>query len=984
MLRNRIESKPGKAYHVKHTEVSGLCKSIIDRITKIKFVKESPVISQALARLTDLVLKELIDLWFSKISVDLLFQDSLRLELKHVFSSLSARIAAVDVPNVLVHKITPLLTDHYAQFISTDYAHDSVHSFESKLNVARKFGKGSIHNGVTMTVPGSGPRIKEKAYLRTKVKKLLPLLLSPQESSNELVGTLLTEILACTVLTNAFSVLSEGDFFNQMVVKAVGANLKHRNQVKRLREALQQHTTQTPTHTLRIGQNSALPPLKAPISPEYKSLKFQTLDTVLAEPKHAAVFREFLRGYKHEAEIDLWQHIELMRAPLEGTDTSGIPLFLEFSNEDDIVKIYEKYFALPFLEISELIRRQVSAYVQNATRRDAALYQQARLALFELQNDIFAHMKAAHLEQFRSSNRFGDLEAVLPKKSINPRVISTAFPRTTNVNDEDKSNTEIDQEKSPILSPVVVQAVESAFEKIMKTTSIDHENRLLTPTDCPDSTITVSRKSSQPSLFGDTTELLDNSVFGSNPYNSNRLSALFEETSDSDLDSNSLSDSVDSSISASQSFSNLELLLAAPGDLSLAEKIGVLDQDIENLTKQNDILLSLLKKAELTNNVAELKVLRRSNASLEKEINTKELQKQQYIVQENDNSLYGKSKIRIQSCVFGKDEKISYVMYVIEVQKYSSEDPNEIVAGWIVARRFSQFHKLHEFLKRRYNDVNEVKFPKKNVPYLKFQKTQQIETRKPILEKYLQDLLAIPDVCSDPAFRSFLSSETFKVGKSQATSKSTFYSMFNRFPRELGNDLRFDTSQVRQNKEMLQNIKEMERELKQYDEIQKNSAEKVPFVKPISDLLLTLFDLSKSNWLRGRALLVILQQVLGSTIERTLTSQIEQNIKQDLRIADVLNSLQDMLFPNGKFRESPELRTKAQQLATRKEANSILQIYMSETCSKIFGIRNTDQACKNILEMFQNDYLNKHLMFNVLDVVLLAIFPELDEDSYKV
>ncbi|GEQ68491.1 hypothetical protein JCM33374_g2159 [Metschnikowia sp. JCM 33374] len=1009
-------------------------------------IKDSMAISQALSNLADSILREFVDSWFTKISQHTLFQDSIRLELKHVFATLGSRMAAMDVPNVLVHKIIPLVTDHYAHFTSVPHSHDSSYSQESKLNVARSFNKGKIHEGVTMAPPGSDTKPKEKDFLRKKIQAILPLLLSSQERSNRIVMSLLTEILACTVLTNVFAVLSEGDFFNQMIVKLVGANLQHRNQVKRLREALQQHTTQTSDHAIHCGDPTLLPSLKSPISPntvgawstyiakcasddelshlrrvlaeEKASLdpnneaypqdlsaiskicsvipnspetspKFQNLETVLAEPKHAAVFREFLRGLKHEAEVDLWQDIELMRAPLEGTESSEIPLLLEFSNKDDIIKIYEKYFTTACFDISDSVKIPVSEYVKNDTSRDATLYQQARSALFELQSDLFTHMKNGHFKQFQNSSRFGDLESTSPRKMPGRRVTSTAFPPTrkhgveNGTNLENTPNLENDSRSSPSVSPVVIKAVESAFEKIMNTSSFEQENKLSTfnPLEELESTATLSNKSSQASLFGDTKLQSDTSMFMSHRNSSNRLSALFENNSDTESDSNSIiSESLESDLSESRNMSNSELLLAAPGDLSLAEKIGVLDQDIENLSEQNEILLSLLKKAELTNNVAELKILKRSNASLEKEINSKELQKQQYIVQENDNSLYGKSKVKIQSCVFGKDENLTYVMYVIEVQKYSSSDANEIVAGWIVARRFSQFYKLNEYLKRKYPDVNEIKFPKKNVPYLKFQKAQQIETRKPLLEKYLQDLLIIPDVCSDPAFRSFLSSENFNVGKSPLNAKGRMDSIFSRFYQDLGNDPQLKeekTPQVKRNEEMLLNIKEMERELKQFDELQRDVPEKVPFVKPISDLLLTIFDLSKSSWLRGRALLVILQQVLGSTIERTFTSQIESNLKQEWRIVDILNSLQNMLFPNGKFRESPEVRTKSEQLTTRKEAYTIMRIFMSETCSKIFGVKNTEYASNNILEMVQNDYLNKHLMFEILDELLLSLFPEM-------
>jgi sorting nexin-25 len=45
------------------------------------------------------------------------------------------------------------------------------------------------------------------------------------------------------------------------------------------------------------------------------------------------------------------------------------------------------------------------------------------------------------------------------------------------------------------------------------------------------------------------------------------------------------------------------------------------------------------------------------------------------------------------------------------------------------------------------------------------------------------------------------------------------------------------------------------------------------FSSPICDLILAVFELNKkNNWLRRQAIIIIMQQVLGSTVERFLAS----------------------------------------------------------------------------------------------------------------
>jgi len=99
-----------------------------------------------------------------------------------------------------------------------------------------------------------------------------------------------------------------------------------------------------------------------------------------------------------------------------------------------------------------------------------------------------------------------------------------------------------------------------------------------------------------------------------------------------------------------------EIHEAAPGDLGLAEAIDSLTAEIERLLTQESIVDSLTAKAELTNNAAELRILRKSKSSLQREIHRKELQRQQYIVQESDNSLYGRATVFIQSIMVGNGE----------------------------------------------------------------------------------------------------------------------------------------------------------------------------------------------------------------------------------------------------------------------------------------------------------------------------------------
>jgi len=99
-----------------------------------------------------------------------------------------------------------------------------------------------------------------------------------------------------------------------------------------------------------------------------------------------------------------------------------------------------------------------------------------------------------------------------------------------------------------------------------------------------------------------------------------------------------------------------EIVQGAPGDLDLAYAIAALSSDIDRLVVQESIVDKMIRKAELINNIAELRILNKSKLSLQRELQDKEFQRQRYRVRESDNSLYGRATVEIKSVMVGKAE----------------------------------------------------------------------------------------------------------------------------------------------------------------------------------------------------------------------------------------------------------------------------------------------------------------------------------------
>ncbi|KAK0673045.1 putative sorting nexin [Cercophora samala] len=444
--------------------------------------------------------------------------------------------------------------------------------------------------------------------------------------------------------------------------------------------------------------------------------------------------------------------------------------------------------------------------------------------------------------------------------------------------------------------------------------------------------------------------------------------------------------------------------LAAPGDLGLAEAITTLTNEIDKLVTQEAVVDSLLRKAELTNNTAELRILRKSKASLQRELRRKELQRRQYVIQESDNSLYGRSTVRIlREIEVGRDEEgKEFAVYAVEVSRNAGEKMP--AARWVVKRRYSEFLELHQKLRGGYPSVRGLEFPRRRM----VMKLEQgfLQKRRAGLERYLSELLLLPDVCRSRDLRAFLSQRVIngEVGGSSAEGNrkdmmSRLYdSVADGMEDILGsipvldqlslagqNLIAAATSQLSQlplNDENVPgaggvlNAAEAEAELNAFDNGTGAGKEIEPFVKPICDIFLEVFELNKgNNWLRGRAVVVVLHQLLGGTIERKLRDNVKMLLgeEQVLRYVDMVKGVM-WPGPGGEMVRDKVPRTKQEKMKTRTEASLMLATLVPDLAGSVVGRLNAQAASRRVFATLNNGRLNAHLAFTFLDEIIDILF----------
>lgn len=366
--------------------------------------------------------------------------------------------------------------------------------------------------------------------------------------------------------------------------------------------------------------------------------------------------------------------------------------------------------------------------------------------------------------------------------------------------------------------------------------------------------------------------------------------------------------------------------LPAPGDLQLTTQISELGTKLIELEKQNELLSTLIRQAELTGNQKELKILRKSQSSVQRETRAKQWQKQEFErVQDESRLMPSRSRVSIPSAavtedtenasastlgVVGPKQVVRYTIHVCQI------DDGHPAAKWAVSRRYNEFWELDKNLREWASEhgvleatetLRKLEIPGKSL--VGNISANFVESRRIGLEKYLQvsslasssflkltapkGLMTSTIICDSPHLRSFLSRSNSLIPSTNRTQPAI--TQLTKLPHNLMKTFYKSISPGPSSEDMLNaNMVDvmyngLGRQISDQgglvglglgspevevtgDNVQVTRGVSVEgmtsFTGPICDLFIELFDLKEKNWLRRQAVIVILQQFLGGTIER--------------------------------------------------------------------------------------------------------------------
>lgn len=198
-----------------------------DAIERKPLYPPSFPISQALDGILEQVSRDFVSSWYGKVSPDPSFSIQVEKLVRYTLERLLESVQKVDLPEVLVGKIAPLVSAHLHDFSAAERGVrgrrldiNLTESEELDLAIATKYRNGKLHDAAGLGF--SDMKQAQQDHLRKVVDKVLPMLLPPSERKSKLVCTIAREIVACGILFPTLEMMSDPDWWNRIIEAIVG------------------------------------------------------------------------------------------------------------------------------------------------------------------------------------------------------------------------------------------------------------------------------------------------------------------------------------------------------------------------------------------------------------------------------------------------------------------------------------------------------------------------------------------------------------------------------------------------------------------------------------------------------------------------------------------------------------------------------------------------------------------------------------------
>lgn len=180
------------------------------------------LISDSIDILLGLILRDFVKGWYGNISKSPTFVNEVDRAIRAPLGDIRDRLLAVDMVEVLVSKMVPLITDHLRAAYEAErivrgkkLSRNVTESEELDMAIAAKYKDGRLHPAASLAY--SNTKLVQQQHLRSIVARLLPKIMPANMTTSPAVNVLVKELVACAILAPVMQMLADPDFWNQQV-----------------------------------------------------------------------------------------------------------------------------------------------------------------------------------------------------------------------------------------------------------------------------------------------------------------------------------------------------------------------------------------------------------------------------------------------------------------------------------------------------------------------------------------------------------------------------------------------------------------------------------------------------------------------------------------------------------------------------------------------------------------------------------------------
>ncbi|KAH9513960.1 sorting nexin 25 [Bulinus truncatus] len=315
--------------------------------------------------------------------------------------------------------------------------------------------------------------------------------------------------------------------------------------------------------------------------------------------------------------------------------------------------------------------------------------------------------------------------------------------------------------------------------------------------------------------------------------------------------------------------------------------------------------------------------------------------------------------------------KVPQFVILVSLSSDDESSPNQVSTfseGWAISRTLDDFYALHEKLSLISNQLLKKDLPSIGILF-KTLDNAFLTKAKTMLDDYLAAVMKDDKIVHSESLYAFLSPTPEFVYQVTAIEKKSKFS-------QLATILKSLPSIRSENQDG-------DDDFMFGDDGSEKDRSTDSIAKPLYRLVEEVFEIQGFfRWFR-KSLMSFVELTFGRSMDRQLKETVDHLVSEQMLIY-YIQLFKDSMSPEGYSPDPLQSKQEQQKLEDRLQAKAKLLENMPDPLKSILGEDNGRRGIIKIFEALQDKNLNKHLFYNLLEIFLLELLPELKKAKEKI